>query len=359
METCAVETTPSAAAPTAPMPCTIPDRAPRLLTHSSMQAWSTCQIEYRLAYEDLIVPTAYPAALAIGSAVHAGIEVLQHGRSLSEAWVIAQGKMESFAARARLGLDEAGKAELAATMAWDAAKVRAMLRAWLEQHDSAPVTDAHPEALTFLDRDLEVVETELALEAPLRNPLSGRPSRTFMLAGRIDAIARLRSNGAGGLYVIEMKTTAEDLDDFVEAMRLSVQPSIYQTLVEAHAGVDSGRILGSMLDIIRKPAIRPKRDETPEAFEARALDEYRKDPARFFRRETVPVNESLCREAMTNAWMIADGIRRAEKFGFVSKRGPACRGAYGVCRYRPLCWHGDATGFVTKQVAHEELIDEA
>jgi hypothetical protein len=69
------------------------------------------------------------------------------------------------------------------------------------------------------------------------------------------------------------------------------------------------------------------------------------------------VNESLRREAMVNAWRIADGIRRAERYGYVSKRGPSCRGAYGPCRYRALCWHGDATGFTTKETEHEELAD--
>ncbi len=359
METCAVETTPSAAATTAPMPCPLPERTPRLLTHSSMQAWSTCQVEYKFCYEDLIVPTAYPPALAIGSGVHAGIEALHHGRSLAEAWVVAAGKMESFAARARLSLDETGKAALAESMAWDAAKAHAMLRAWLEQHDSAPLADAHPEVLTFLDRDLEVIETELALNAPLRNPLTGRPSRTFMLAGRIDAIARRRGNGADGYCVAEIKTTSEDLDAFVEAMRFSAQPAIYQALVEEHLDGGHGPCLGAVLDIVAKPRIRPRKDETPEAFETRALDEYRKEPEKSFRRVVLPVNDELRREAMVNLWRVADGIRRAEKYGYVSKRGPACRGAYGVCRYRPLCWHGDATGFMTKDVAHEELIDEA
>jgi hypothetical protein len=330
-------------------------RGPRLLTHSAMETFGRCEVEYKLSYEELIVPTEYPAALAIGSAVHAGVETLHHGRSLTEAWVIAADKMETFAARARLALDEAGRVELADAAAWDAAKVRAMLRAWLEQRDQQAPCDAEPESLQFLDRDLEIIETELALEAPLTNPLTGRPSRTFMLAGRIDAIARRRSNGADGYYVVELKTTGEDLDDFVEAMRFSAQPAVYQTLVGAHLGDDLGPLLGTVLDIIRKPTIRPKKDETPEAFEARALDEYRKDAGRFFRREVLPVNDDLRREAMINAWRIADGVRRAERYGYISKRGPACRGAYGPCRYRKLCWFDDRSGYIKKLTAHEEL----
>ena len=359
METCTVETVPATAATTAPLPCVTPERALRVLTHSAMDAWGRCEVEYQLCYEDLVVPSTYPAALAIGSAVHSGIEALHHGRSLAEAWVVAAGKMESFAVRARLSLDDAGKADLANTMAWDAAKVRAMLRAWFEQHDATTPTGAGPDDLTFLDRDLDIIETELALEAPLVNPLSGRPSRTFMLAGRVDAVARRRGNGADGYHLVELKTTGEDLNEFVEAMRHSAQPAVYQVLAEAHLGGDLGPCQGTVLDIIRKPTIRGKKDEVPEAFEARALEEYNKDPERFFRREVLPVNAALRREAMVNAWRIADGIRRAERFGYVSKRGPSCRGAYGVCRYRALCWHGDATGYVTKQVAHEELIDEA
>jgi hypothetical protein len=341
-------------------------RGARTLTYSAMEAWGRCETEYRLAFEELIVPVEYPAALAIGSGFHAGVEALHRGRSLADAWAIAAQKIEAFAAKACLHLDEEGKGELAAALARDAAKTRAMLRAWLERHDTQPPTGAPAGEVRFLDRDLEVVETELALEAPLVNPLTGRPSRTFILAGRVDAVVRhrdgdrrfSRADGTEGWHICEIKTTGEDLDEFIEAMRFSSQPAIYQALAGARLARDFGPCLGTVLDIARKPTIRPKKGEAPEAFEARALDEYRKEPDRYFRRVVLPVDEALRREAMVNAWRIADGIRRAERFGYVSKRGPACRGAFGPCRYRPLCWSNDRTGFVRKQTAHEELADQ-
>jgi hypothetical protein len=142
-------------------------------------------------------------------------------------------------------------------------------------------------------------------------------------------------------------------------MTVSAQPAVYKVLAEANFGDRHGPLLGTVLDVIRKPTIRPKKDESPAEFERRALEAYRAKPEEYLRRVTLPVDHLLRREVMVNAWRIADGIRRAERYGYVSKRGPACRGPYGPCRYRPICWHGDAGGFAIKDTAHEELVDGA
>jgi hypothetical protein len=325
-----------------------------------MEAWSRCEIEYRLAFEELVTPVEYPSALAVGSAFHAGAEQLHHRLPLAEARRAAHQALDRFVCRARVGLDTATADALDQQVRFDIARVHAMLRAWHERwFEPVNGDDARQ------DRDLEIIETECKVEAPLVNPLTGRASRTFTLAGRIDAVVRHRdepcrrgSDGRDGWYVAEMKTTGEDVNEFVEAMRVSSQPAIYQALAEPAFNSNLGTLLGTMLDVIGKPRIRPKKDETPTEYEQRALEDYRKEPERFFRRVVLPVDPDLRREVMVNAWRIADGIRRAERYGYVRKRGPACRGAFGPCRFRRLCWWNDRNGFVQKQTAHEELADQ-
>ncbi len=330
-----------------PAPAPITETRPlRVLTHSAMDAWGRCEIEYRLSYVERIVPTAYPPALAVGSAVHAGIETLHLGLPISEAFRNAAVALGRFLERARAVMTPDESDDLERRIEFDMARVRAMLSAWAGRYMVAWNGTG-----TSRDRDLDILATERVLEAPLVNPLTARASRSFRLAGRLDAVVRKRDAGDDRL-VYELKTTGESLDDYVEAMAISAQPAIYQVLAEVEAPT-----AGTVLDVVRKPAIRPKKDETPAEFGARAVEAYRSDPESFFRRVVVPADPRLRREVMVNAWRIADGIRRAERFGHVTKRGPACRSAYGPCRYRPLCWHGDATGFATKEVEHEELAD--
>jgi hypothetical protein len=335
---------------------------PRILTHSAMEAWSRCEVEYRWSYLEMVVPIEYPSALAVGSAFHAGAEQLHHRLPLAEAFRIAGRTLDRFVARARVAPPEGAPAEvLDQQVLFDLSRVRAMLRAWFERWFPARDGDDIRH-----DGDLEIIETESKVSAPLVNPLTGRASRTFALAGKIDGIVRHRSDryrceaasGRPGWYIAEVKTTGEDLDEFVEAMTVSAQPAIYQVLAERAFGDDLGPLLGTVLDIVRKPTIRPKKEEAPAEFEQRAVTAYREEPERFLRRVVLPVSPDLRREVLVNAWRIADGIRRAERFGYVSKRGPACRGGYGPCRYRRLCWFNDRTGFVRKQTAHEELADQ-
>jgi hypothetical protein len=344
---------------TTPAPTLAPLR--RVLTHSSLEAFSRCPTEFRWAYVEMVAPVAYPAALAVGSAFHAGAEQLHHRLPLDEAFRVAERAVDRFVARARLGMDAAVNDALDRQVAFDLARVRALLRAWYERWFVPGNSDD-----VRCDRDLEIIETEAKVEAPLVNPKTRRSSRSFALAGKIDGIVRHHDNvhrhdvdGKGGWLVYELKTTGEDIEAFVEAMRFSAQPMLYAALAERQHGAALGPLLGIVLDVARKPAVRPKKDETPDAFEHRAVEEYRTDPGRSFTRLLLPIDRNRMHEVMANVWLVAQAIRRAEREGYAAKSGPSCRGSYGPCRYIRLCRTGDQTGYVTKEAAHEELIDEA
>jgi hypothetical protein len=338
--------------------CSTPVPGPRVLTFSAIEAFGRCEREYEIAYEQLISPVDYPSALAIGSGFHAGAELLHRGRPMYEALKAAEEQVERFELRARPHLDSEGLAALAESVPRDRARVRAMLTAW---HDRWLV--ANNGAAARIDRDLDVIETELVVEAPLVNPVTKRASRTFLLSGRIDAVVRHRDDrhrfsspdGTEGFWIYELKSTAEDLDTFSEAMRFSSQPQLYAALAENHFGGELGPVLGSIIDIARKPAIRSKKSESAVDFETRALAEYRAEPDRFLRRIVLPVDVDAKRDALLAAWRVAQGIRTAERYGYLKKSGPACRGPYGSCRFVRLCRYDDRTGYTRKETAHEEL----
>ena len=355
-----MESTQSVAVTTAAIrPPSTPASGPRILTHSAMEAWGRCEREYEISYEQMISPTDYPSALAIGSGFHAGAELLHRGRPLHEALKAAEEQIERFELRACPHLDADGLAALAESVPRDRARVRAMLAAWYERHFIPNNGDA-----VRIDRDLDVIETELVVEAPLVNPVTHRASKTFMLSGRIDGIVRHRdekhrfspSDGSEGWFVYELKSTGEDLDTFSEAMRFSSQPALYQVLAEMHFGEEIGPLLGSIIDILGKPRIRSKKNESAVDFEARAVEEYRAEPERFFKRIVLPVDVTAKNDTLLGAWRVAQGIRTAEKHGYLGKKGPACRGPFGPCRFQRLCWYDSRSGYTQKETAHTELV---
>lgn len=336
-------------------------RQPSTLTFSAITAYQACPRSYELAYVQRLTPADYAPALAVGSAFHAGIAALHLGRPLDEALAIAADVVRSAWARAAAATPTAPDPPVRASPARDIAKVAAMIVSWHERHFAVWNGTA-----AARDRDVEMLESEIVLEAPLRSPATGRPSRSFLLAGRLDGLVRLRDGGesafgdpaAEGIWVYEAKTTSTEINEAVESFSLSAQPSLYEVLATSYFGPHMGPVLGSVIDLVKKPVIRTRNGESPEEYRERAVAAYREEPERYFRRVILRADEARRREALTVAWGVARSVRDSEKHGFLSKRGPACRTSYGPCRFERLCWRGDRTGYVEKQAAHEELAAE-
>ena len=326
----------------------------QVMTFSSMSAFQRCPREYQLAYVERLAPVQYASALSLGAAFHAGIEALHLGRQLDEAIAIAEAAIDRDVDRALAVASDAEGARLADAPARDKAKVSAMLTGWFGRHFAVWNGTA-----AARDRDIEMIESEIVLEAPLVNPTTGRPSRTFTMAGRLDGIVRLRDVPEGvdptGIWVLEAKTTSDEINEAAGAQAMSIQPSLYEVLAAGYIGPQMGPVLGSVIDIAKKPVIRGRAGEPPDAYRPRAVEAYAAEPDRFFRRIILPADDRRRREAMTAAWGVARSIRDSGKHGFVGKQGPACRGPYGPCKFQQLCWHNDRSGFIEKQDTHEEL----
>ena len=107
----------------------------------------------------------------------------------------------------------------------------------------------------YADSMFEVVAAELQFDIPLASPRSGSKSRTFHLAGKIDAIVRLPD---GRRAVLEYKTTSDDIapdSQYWLRLRKDPQISLYYLAARA-AGHDVQTIV---YDVARKPAIQPRR----------------------------------------------------------------------------------------------------
>lgn len=97
---------------------------------------------------------------------------------------------------------------------------------------------------------------EHQFQRPLVNPLTSRPSRTYDLGGKIDAL--VTDSRDGRRYLVEHKTTSSDIgegSDYWQRLRMDGQVSAYY-----HAFSD---VAGCLYDVIRRPGQR-RYKATPE-----------------------------------------------------------------------------------------------
>lgn len=230
--------------------------------------------------------------------------------------------------------------------------------------------------LRWLDEPYDVISVEVEFKCELRNPETGAASRTWQLAGKIDAIVRDRRTGL--VYLIEHKTSAESLEpgsDYFKKLRLDGQVSVY-----FEGGRSLGHdIAGCIYDVIGKPALKPlqvattdeagekvvldeqgqrvrtktgkwrqtadkelgyvlqARGETPEEYEARVREAVAEDPSRYFVRAEVVRLEAEMRDAMLDVWQLGQELREAELAGRQPKNPDACSVWGRTCEYFATC----------------------
>ena len=104
------------------------------------------------------------------------------------------------------------------------------------------------------------------------DPIEG--SRTFYGAGKIDGLAVLRD---GRLALVEHKTTGEDIADGADYwLRLSFNPQLYKYFIALTSrGIMPDTVV---YDVVRKPTIKPGKDETPAEVADRLLADATGEP---------------------------------------------------------------------------------
>lgn len=213
------------------------------LTNSQMRTFNQCPRKAQYAYQLGIRPVQTPRPLRIGSAFHLSLDLF---------------------AKSRLGHIDLTYPAI----------VRGVLDKYDEQRPGGGSTDEQKrdheiekEILRQMfegylwrwkdqDAELRIVSTEQGFEVPLVNPKTGRSSRTFVLAGKLDKIIAV-----GSTYQIqEHKTTTGEIDPstdigqrYFQRLRIDSQVSTYM-IAAKHLGYDPKDVL---YDVIRVPTIEP------------------------------------------------------------------------------------------------------
>lgn len=311
-----------------------------LLTNSQLTTFRRCQREHHYAYQLGYRATEDAEALRFGTLIHQGLE----------AWWMGLGLETALALAVNGAVDE-----------YEAAKVRVLLTGY----------DARWSGERF-----EVAAVERQFRAPLVNPETGAPSRTYDLGGKLDVLL------ARG--IVEHKTTSEEVgigSMYWRRLALNSQVSTY------YAGAKSlgHEVDACVYDVIRKPSIRPlkatpaesrkytkdgrlyaaqrEHDETPAEYAARLTDEVAANPDKYYQRGEVVRLESEEREAAFDVWQLARAMREAELAGRAPRNTDACMRYGKVCPFFDVCSGvaslEDKSRFTHVDNVHQELSIEA
>ena len=316
-----------------------------VITNSELRTFRRCAREHHLRYRLRRRPIRDADTLRFGTLLHAALEAWWRAPAFPESRLVAGIKAIEDHARAT-DVDPYDRVDAEELMLGYTAR-------W---GDAVPA----------------VIGVEAQFEAPLVNPVSGAPSKTYRLGGKLDVLF------AYGF--MEHKTTSEDIglggDYWRRISALDSQVSMYTVGARA-LGVDGP----CTYDVIRKVALRPKRatpvesrkytkdgklyatqrehDETPDEYRVRVREHIAENPERYYSRGEIVRLEHDEAEHAADVWQTARAMRDAELAERFPRNPDACLRFGRECEYLAVCSGqasiDDDSRFRTAETAHEEL----
>ena len=325
----------------------------QLLTNSRRSCFNDCPRKHYYMYELGRRPISDSKALTFGKAFHRAMELW---------WTGAAGNVDGII---DIVIHSHGIAD-ADLDPYVVARLRALLVGYSYAHSQK---ENAPSGYTN-------VQVEREYRAPLVNPETGKESRTWMLAGKIDGMA---TDAKGQQFIIEHKTTSDSIapeSDYWPRLSIDGQVSGY-VVGAAVFGIKPAYCL---YDVIHKPGIKPNmatpaekrkynkdgnlsatcraEDETPDEYYRRLVDDILKRPEYYFaRREIVRMEDELS-EYLQDMWQVGQSIRGCQLSKRWYKNVGACD-RYGRCPYFYVCTKcasiEDDSMFVTVDNTNPEL----
>ena len=279
------------------------------LTQSSMGSLGACEELYRLKYIEGLRSRAYKPARSIGSAFHAGVE---HGSSEE-----AERVYRSSCGSPWLKLEEE-KVDA------DVAIIRAMVDGALSRWTVWP------------DR------REVAFNFPLRNPSTGRMSTRHTLAGVIDGIFDLSIDAPEGLKeraqgrrfaLCEYKTAGQVSPDYIRRLDLDKQITTYLVAASHLLGEP---VRDMVYRVVRKPSIRPRKNETIPEYAERVQADYQERPDFYFTEVVISRSGEEIERWWHETWEVHRRVLRLENGEMPIRNVRSCLD-FGRCDFLDLC----------------------
>ena len=309
------------------------ERELQLLTNSKRSCFLKCPRKYCLRYEKCRAPIREAKALSLGKLVHSALEFLWGNEA--PAAVPLAGEWPGI----EMFYYALSDAEADTAIQYDIFKAIAMMEGYSQRYDGD---------------NYETIAVEAEYRAPLLNPDTGKPSRTWVLAGKIDAIAKDRD---GKIIIVEHKTTSDSVAPESKYWRkLTIDGQVSGYLVGAAAlGYKPAYCL---YDVLAKPKHEPKMatpedgrkytkdgklyakqretDETPDEYGERVFGEIMKTPEKYYGRRDIVRLESEIESYSRDMWAIGLMIRACQLGNSWPHNGNACT-EFGGCEYFEVC----------------------
>jgi len=215
-----------------------------------------------------------------------------------------------------------------------------------------------PMYFKYWKKDLEEVEWD-SLEGEFklalnRNRLDVNSGSTWMRGKMDGSLFKLNKKGKRGLWLFETKTKGRVEEGILlTRLPLDFQVHFYLTALRVMKGK---RPRGVIYNIIRRPQIRQKKNESMHEFAVRCSADVKSRPEfYFFRYEVTISNEEMQafrRELiilLRRFWHWSIGATPSIKNRF------ACETKYGLCNYINICTSNDYTGLYKRKRIFAEL----
>lgn len=323
-----------------------------VLTNSRMRSFQACARAHQYRYNEGYRSLAASEALEFGTVMHAGLEAwwkwhmngLGGGVALSAALVA----ISSAASRADT-FDEAIRCKADVMMLGYDARWSASME------------------------DYEVLAIERSFDTSLLKA-TGRKARGVRLAGKLDALARRRSDGA--ILIVEHKTSGADLSPgstYWNRLRTDSQISAY---FDGAASLKVGPIAGVLYDVLGKVSQRPlkatptelrkytqagrlyanqrENDEAIEEFRARIAEAIASDPESYFQRQEVVRLDGEITAARADMHEVAQLIQITGRKGIAPRTVAACHSYGRECEFLEIC---EGRGSLDDETKFRKLVD--
>lgn len=279
---------------------------------SSLGVMMDCPRKYFYQYERMLEQPGYSAALTLGSFVHAAVEEFTGGRQ--DAMLATRGEYMK-------RIDEQYHQKIIDDMKL----ARGIADIWRARWEKD-----HP----FGNTKLEFLKSEMEWGINVISP----GETNWVHVGKSDGVVRHKEYDKVFLY--ELKTAADrDRDTYVHRLEIDKQVSS-NILALKGMGYDCA---GVIYDVIWKPGLRLKKEETQEELNARMLSAMGQDD-NYFERFIVYRNDRALDEHMHDLNGQFNHLDRLRSSGNFYRNSGACDKYGRLCPYISLCMEG-----------HEEL----
>ena len=281
-------------------------------TASRLKAFQTCPQKEAYRYREMLTPAGTRPALAIGTAIHRGLET----------WDVEEA-LKSLGLNYPRDQDEADAQETASMT------VKALLEGYMKKY--APFEKHRP---------------EWQFELPVRTP-TGRNSPARRIAGKIDDIVEID----GRNWIVEYKTASKLDGSYFDRLYVDSQITMYMYAAERMGFKPAGVIYR----VIRKPGLRRGVREALEQYLGRLEADISARPDFYFEERQLYRStddlEDFERQIYWETRLAGELYRKGQCW----KHSTACS-MYGRCEYLPLCMgEAGAEALYETREPHEEL----